>query len=465
MKFLNCTKNSVYLEDIDMHVPYVSDTEEHYICLDDLKKSYSFQNMIVCGAFSIASHDNSRIENNLARLAKDRSTVAVEKEEEEIMPSGTDPEVIVKGHFYEAGGYAKVNRNLAMGLSVCGVNTQIQPISSRHNDLNEAEIRILSKLKAKVGSKAIRIDSIIPTFGEISPRASYRILYTTVEASTVPEQITKVCDQYDEVWVTSDFCKDVLSKSGVKRPIYVVPPGIQTSLYNEKAEPHVFRPALKPFVFCSVFGWSYRKGYDALLKSYIQTFNEEDPVSLLIVSRYQYASERSGIIKTEIDKYIKQSGKKNPPHIVRCSRVIPEYEMPKIYRACNAFVLPSRGEGFGLPFAEASLCGLPCIATNHSGHTMFLKGHNSVLVDIDKTEKVQRGTMHVHYWDEQVFPSLKSQSFIDNFGGAMRDVFDFYDEAKYRNSLLQKEILERYSFKGAAMVAKNRIEEIWNQLK
>lgn len=450
-----------------MHIPYVSDTEEHEIGLEEVKKSFSFQNMVVCGAFEIAQHSGSRIENNLVRLAKKKAEESPElpQEEEPRMPSGESPEVVVKGHFYEAGGYAKVNRNLAMGLASQGVKTEILPINSRRNDLNELEVRALSQLKKKVGSKAIRIDSVIPSFGEVSPRGSYRILYTTVEAASVPDQIVQVCNQYDEVWVTSEFCKDVLSKAGAKRSIYVMAPGIQTKLYNENAEPHVFRPALKPFVFCSVFGWSYRKGNDALIRSYLNAFSADDPVTLLIVSRYQYASERSGIIKTEIDKFIKESGKKNPPHIVRCSRVIPEYEMPRIYRACNAFVLPSRGEGFGLPYAEASLCGLPCIATNHSGHAMFLKGHNSVLVDIDRMEKVQRGTMHVHYWDDQMFPSLKSPEFIKEFGGAMRDVFEYYDEAKERNKLLQKELIENYSFAASAARARKRIEEIWQQIK
>jgi glycosyltransferase involved in cell wall biosynthesis len=467
MKFLNKTRNSVYLEDISLHIPYISDEEEHSISLDDVKKSFSFQNMVVCGAFDIAQHEGSRIETNLIRLAKKKVDEAPEvvKEEEPRMPSGESPEVIIKGHFYEAGGYAKVNRNLAMGLASVGVKTEISPINSKRNDLNELEVRALSQLKKKVGSKAIRIDSVIPTFGEISPRASYRILYTTVEAASVPEQIVQVCNQYDEVWVTSDFCKDVLSKGGCKKSIFVMPPGVQTKLYNENAEPHIFRPSLKPFVFCSVFGWSYRKGNDALLKSYIDTFSADDPVTLLIVSRFQYMAERSGIIKTEIDKFVKQSGKSNPPHIVRCSRVIPEYEMPRIYRACNAFVLPTRGEGFGLPYCEASLCGLPCIATNHSGQTMFLKGHNSVLVDIDRMEKVQRGTMHVHYWDEQMFPSLKSPEFIKNLGGAMRDVFECYDEAKERNALLQKEIIDNYSFSVSANRAKKRLDEIWQQLK
>ena len=96
---------------------------------------------------------------------------------------------------------------------------------------------------------------------------------------------------------------------------------------------------------------------------------------------------------------------------------------------------------------------------------MFLNGRNSILVDIDRLEKVQRGTMHVHYWDEQVFPSLKSPEFIKNFGGAMRDSYEYYDEAKNRNAVLQKDLIENYSFSASAQRAKDRIVEIWKNLK
>ena len=468
MKFCNTTKNSVYLEDIDRHIPFESDDTIYDLTLEEVKKSFSFQNMVIIGAFSVVECGNSRIEQNLQKLAtefKIKKQNGEEKKEEERMTSGKSLEVIVKGHIYDATGYGKVNRNLALGLAKLGANVEIDPLNTSRNDLNELEVRQLAPLRRKVGGHAIRIDSIIPTFSEISARMPYRILYTTIEAATIPDQIAKVCDQYDEIWVTADFCKKVLLTKNVTKPIYIMPPGIQTNLYNENAKPHEFRPALKPFVFCSLFGWSYRKGYDALLKSYLKAFTGDDPVTLLIISRFQYASERSGFIKDEIDKFVKQYGGDNPPHIARCRRVIPEHEMPRIYRACNAFVLPSRGEGFGLPYCEASLCGLPVIATNHSGHTMFLKGDNSVLVDIDRLETVQNGWMHVHYWDGQKFPCLKTDGFIDNLAGAMRDVYEYYDEAKARNKVLQQLLLKDYSFSASAIRAKNRLDEIWEKVK
>ncbi len=45
---------------------------------------------------------------------------------------------------------------------------------------------------------------------------------------------------------------------------------------------------------------------------------------------------------------------------------IPQSELPYWYRAADAFVYPSRYEGFGMPPLEAQACGTPVITTNAS---------------------------------------------------------------------------------------------------
>ena len=56
---------------------------------------------------------------------------------------------------------------------------------------------------------------------------------------------------------------------------------------------------------------------------------------------------------------------------------VPETETPSAYAAADAFVLPSRGEGWGRPHVEAMGLGLPVIATNWSGSTAFMTRENA----------------------------------------------------------------------------------------
>ena len=462
MKFINKTGNTVRLPDVELSVPYREDMAGQIIDLDVVKKSRSFRSMVMLGKFEVVETGESLFEKNLLRaqgiLKKDKPVETVEEIKDESVGIKTK----IRGHFYEAGGYAKVNRNMAFGLKNLGVNVSIEPYTNANNHLSEEELRQLRPMKKQMGRHCICIDSVIPTFPDGSG-GKYNILYTTIEATTIPQQFVDVANSYNEVWVTSDFCKEVLEKYEVNPSIYVFPDTIDSKLYTDTGDKYQFKPALKDFVFVSLFGWSYRKGYDAMLKAYLKEFTGDDNVSLLIISRFQH--KKDDIIKREIKKYIGLFGGANPPHIARYSNVIPENTLPSVYRACDSFVVFSRGEGFGLPFCEASLCGLPVISTNHSGQTMFLKEDNSTLVNIDEIETVEQGRMHVHYWDGQKFPSLRSKEFIDEASNAMRSVYDNYDDAKEKNKILQGTLQRDYNINSVTSQMKNRLKKIWSKMK
>ena len=46
-------------------------------------------------------------------------------------------------------------------------------------------------------------------------------------------------------------------------------------------------------------------------------------------------------------------------------------ELAGLYAACDCLVHPYRGEGFGLPIAEAMACGLPAIVTGYGAAMDF----------------------------------------------------------------------------------------------
>ncbi len=53
---------------------------------------------------------------------------------------------------------------------------------------------------------------------------------------------------------------------------------------------------------------------------------------------------------------------------------IPQEDMARMYNALDVFLLPSKGEGFGIPLVEAQACGTPIITTNCTAQTELMGG-------------------------------------------------------------------------------------------
>ena len=55
--------------------------------------------------------------------------------------------------------------------------------------------------------------------------------------------------------------------------------------------------------------------------------------------------------------------------------------MVALYQSADAFVLPTHGEGWGLPITEAMACGLPVITTGFSAILDYANKENALLLD------------------------------------------------------------------------------------
>ncbi|KAL2549037.1 UDP-Glycosyltransferase superfamily protein [Forsythia ovata] len=122
------------------------------------------------------------------------------------------------------------------------------------------------------------------------------------------------------------------------------------------------------FVFLSVFKWEYRKGWDVLLRSYLKEFSGVDNVALYLLTNPYHSDKDFG---NKIIQYVEGSDLEKPSngwaHVYVIDEHIVQVDLPRLYKAADAFVLPSRGEGWGRPLVEAMAMSLPVIATNWSG--------------------------------------------------------------------------------------------------
>ncbi len=73
---------------------------------------------------------------------------------------------------------------------------------------------------------------------------------------------------------------------------------------------------------------------------------------------------------------------------------IPEAEKAEHYRLADAYIMPSRGEGFGIVYLEAMACGIPVVASKVDGGREALRdGELGILLESDNPQELRRAIM------------------------------------------------------------------------
>ncbi|MEZ2225940.1 MAG: glycosyltransferase family 4 protein [Microcoleus sp.] len=203
---------------------------------------------------------------------------------------------------------------------------------------------------------------------------SINLCYFAWEESHIPAEMVEIFNRYvDGFLVPANFVKQVLINSGVYKPVKVTGHGIEQVL---REEPQTYQGNLgKSFRFLHISSGFARKGLDVLLQAYAKAFTSNDDVSLVIKTSHNIHNT----IGDQINLLRKTSA--YCPDIVLIVDDLPTGYIIDVYQRCHALVAPSRGEGFGLPMAEAMLFNLPVITTGFGGQADFCTEETAWLID------------------------------------------------------------------------------------
>lgn len=362
--------------------------------------------------------------------------------------------ILFKGYFYTGSGYAEGNRVLLRILHTNGYRVRILPRdkeSDKNIALTAEEIKYLSSFEhTKLSSNDIFLFRGSGSALHTHPDFRINIAHTTFETDRIPASWVPTLNQFNEVWVQCDFNKKTFEFSGVKVPLRFIPYFFNDPLYIPQGDKFGL-PLSQSFKFLSVFDLIERKGYDVLLRAYLDEFSSNDDAALIIKVR-----DRKGVEKLEsmIEAHPKPKQERPRIHIIDQMLLTPE--LLSLYRACSAFVLPTRGEGWGRPFFEAMLMEMPVIGTNWSGQTEYMNEGNSFLIRVKKLVPVRLkdhpdpAKYSGHYWAE---PSMK------DLQRKMRVVFEYQDEAKAIGKKARQELLQKYNMQKVAKKVAKEIEK------
>jgi len=225
--------------------------------------------------------------------------------------------------------------------------------------------------------------------------------YGWEESAFPKEYVEEFNKKLDGIIAVSDYVKKVLISNAVNIPIKVISNPVDHILHvKPKAYP---LKSKKSFRFLHISSCFPRKGVDILLEAYARAFTTQDDVVLIIKT---FPNPHN-----DIEKQIKniQTRYKNSPEIELINQDLDDAYIVWLYKNAHTLVAPSRGEGFGLPMAEAMLFSLPVITTGYGGQADFCTKETSWLIDYS----FQRAKTHLNLFNSfWVEPSTDSLTYL-----------------------------------------------------
>jgi glycosyltransferase involved in cell wall biosynthesis/tetratricopeptide (TPR) repeat protein/SAM-dependent methyltransferase len=286
------------------------------------------------------------------------------------------------------------------------------------------------------------------------PPEGHWVMIQPWEFGSLPKQWVDVMrSKVDEIWVPSSYVRECYIRSGVPADrVYVVPNGVDARRFRPDIPP-LELATRKHFRFLFVGGTIWRKGPDVLLDAYLRTFTAEDDVCLVIKDMGGDSFYKGQSLAEQIRQH---QADPRAPEILYLTQDMPPNDLPRLYAACNCLVHPYRGEGFGLPIAEAMACGLPVIVTGAGACLDFCDAAVAYLVPAGHHRLPEK---RIGQWETVDVPFLYEPD-RDVTARLMRHVFENPEEAHTVGARARERIRDQFSWDHAVQRVGERVRAL-----
>lgn len=311
----------------------------------------------------------------------------------------------IEGPFDSSYSLALVNRELSRALARQGQSVALHategggdiPVDSGFLDADPE----IAALNARAGTPAWHDATLRlcypPRTTEMAGR--HRLIHTYGwEESVFPHEHAQAFNaRLSMITTMSRYVSRTLVDSGVGLPLPVA--GVGTDHYRELTpEPEALAGRLPAadgkMTFLHVSSCFPRKGVDVLLEAWYRAFDQDDGVRLVIKT---FPNPHHRIEETLADR--RRQHPQGAP-VVLINEDLSAGAVRALYAEAHALVAPSRGEGFGLPMAEAMWCRLPVITTGQGGQTDFCTPETSWPIDFDYARAQTHMQQFASVWAE-----------------------------------------------------------------
>lgn len=215
----------------------------------------------------------------------------------------------------------------------------------------------------------------------------------------------------DVIITISEFTKEKMVENGISPDrIDILRPAVDTYVFSPRKKDLKLAQDLSlagKVILLTVgrmrSGERY-KGYDIMLE-----------VMKGLDDRYLWLVAGGG---DDLPRIMKKAGEMGITAKVRFAGEVGGHDMSDYFNMCDIFVMPSKGEGFGIAFLEAMACGKPVIAGNRDGsREPLLGGRLGFLVDPDNADEITRAIIKASSdMEERTDPGYLRSQAEEHFG-------------------------------------------------
>ena len=331
--------------------------------------------------------------------------------------------------FFGTGGIQHYSRMLGRGLSELFPATTI-PVLSKADSVGSVPSRSRTLVYAALLVwKAVihRPNLVILTHLHFAPLAFWlkRILglryWVAVHGFEVTRPLSRriltALHHADQVLPVSRHTRELVLKAGVE--------SCRCTLLSNCVDGTQFYPGSKPEHLLRLYGLGPQskilftlarldsreryKGHDLLLEAL--------PRILQLVPEAHYVLAGSGSDSARLRARIGELGLENN---VTMTGFLPEHALLDHYHLCDLFVMPSRGEGFGIVFLEALACGRAVIAGKDDGsRDPLADGEFGKLIDPSNPDELIDAVVKSllqHFADQEGNLTARRHLMLERFG-------------------------------------------------
>jgi len=356
--------------------------------------------------------------------------------------------IVWKGFFDGSTGYINATKAYPLAIKKAGLECEIEPLRKLKED------HPLYSMVAKDKENAVTILHQIPT---VSPNEQG--YFTVTEFDVCEPRWWRSLVSSEIVITQSQFCKDVFAKiPGMdKEKIHIANYILDSSLshlgsslkkrlmYNNTSL------EVADFIFGSIFEWVARKKPEIAWIAFMKEFPYKQYPNVLFLNKMTIPNGYP---------YGMRDWKHRIPKDPRIITLMEHVEdIGALYRTFDCYVSCTAGEGWGATLSEAMACGVPTIASNHSGNLEFMNENNSYLVDTTDWNYIGNDPTNrlpmVFPWQRWKLPKVES------IQKAMREVYEIKMDGKKNPKVREAlQIKQKLTMKNVGKQLKKALETI-----